>query len=95
MFRPQPKQKRRTPERINAGTGLIGIAITIVALIVSMQGNLTKLRADSEMIKQDISEIKGQIYPRTEAEAQFNALQNEFQSGDRLLEEKIKHLEQP
>ncbi|CCQ52356.1 hypothetical protein CWATWH8502_2346 [Crocosphaera watsonii WH 8502] len=47
------------------------------------------------MIKQDISEIKGQIYPRTEAEAQFNALQNEFQSGDRLLEEKIKHLEQP
>ena len=60
-----------------------------------MQGNLTKLRADSEMIKQDISEIKGQIYPRTEAEAQFNELQNEFQSGDRLLEEKIKHLEQP
>lgn len=92
---PQPQEKTRIPEWLNAWSGLSILAITIVTLITSLQVNFTKLRADSEMIKQDISEIKGKIYPRTEAESNLNALQKEFQSGDRLLEEKIKHLDKP
>lgn len=95
MFKRNPTPQKTSPEWVNAWTGLAGIVIALITTITTVQVNFTKLRADSEMIKQDIGEIKGQIYPRNEAEAQFNALQDQFISGDRLLEEKIRYLEKP
>ena len=100
MFRrqapiPQPQERTRTPEWLNAWTGLSMAIIAIITLITSQQVNFTKLQADNEIMKQDMREIKENIYPRNEAEAALNALQNQFQSGDRLLEEKIKHIEKP
>ncbi len=90
-----PVQKRRTPEWINAATGILLVGITLIGLITTQQINFTKLQADNEIIKRDINEIKKNIYPRTEAESALNALENQFQSGDRLLEEKIRHIEEP
>lgn len=100
MFRskppePQPQKKTRIPEWLNAGTGVCVIVISIISLITSQQVNFTKLQYDSKVIQQDIAEIKGEIYPRTEAESALKALDNESQSRDRLLEEKINHLKSP
>lgn len=95
MFNRNPTPQKTSPEWLNAWTSLAGILIALISIITRVEVNFTKLHADSEMIKNDIHEIKGEIYPRNEAEARFNALQDQSQSRDRLLEEKIRYLEKP